>query len=580
MAVSNDNKFLSLTGLNKLWEKINNKFATKAVATTSADGLMSKTDKSNLNTLVNLKPAEAGAQVNKIEGVAIAGVGETSGTPTEMSNKIAVIRVTTDINTVTDAGDPLAIAGAKAVKDYVDDKVNNKNVTASGDEYVSATATGNKVTVSATTSLKSAINNANSAVQGATGDTYITATKSASNIITLSTNVGTSGSVLTTASTVDSKINAAVDNVTNAWKAGATATYTAAKEYTDNKLTSYGLTKALGTAAFTNSTAYATAAQGSKADTAVQTVSEGTYINVGVSGTTRTISAKTQNVSSASTSAKGLAEAYDVKTYVDTKIQDVTSLVTAATQFLGVSTTAITDGATAPTTVNGKTVGAGDIAMYGTSEFIWDGTKWVLLGDTTAEAAAIEELNRDLDALTTRVGTAESDINTLETKVSNLENGTNTVKTFAGKVGAITIDSATTTEGDVKFTMDGNTLTGAVNGWSDVSAKAKSAVQTVSGSDTITVTSSGTTRTISAVVNSVASATSTSKGLAKAYDVKDYVDTKLTDRINALDGTSSTADTPAPITSVATQVTQTNGVVSVVYTTFTAISDAEIEALV
>ena len=78
MAISNDNKFLSLTGLNLLWEKINNKFATKAVATTSADGLMSKTDKANLDELVNLKPAEKGAQVNVIEGVAIAAVGVKS----------------------------------------------------------------------------------------------------------------------------------------------------------------------------------------------------------------------------------------------------------------------------------------------------------------------------------------------------------------------------------------------------------------------------------------------------------------------------------------------------------------------
>ena len=66
MATDN-NKFLSLAGLSILWNQINNKFATKATATTAADGLMSKTDKAALDELVNLKPAEAGAQVNKVE---------------------------------------------------------------------------------------------------------------------------------------------------------------------------------------------------------------------------------------------------------------------------------------------------------------------------------------------------------------------------------------------------------------------------------------------------------------------------------------------------------------------------------
>lgn len=80
----------------------------------------------------------------------------------------------------------------------------------------------------------------------------------------------------------------------------------------------------LGSAAYTASTAYATSAQGGKADTAVQTVraaNTGTYISVAAakSGTTinLTPSVTVQAVSSASSSAKGLAEASDVKSYVD-----------------------------------------------------------------------------------------------------------------------------------------------------------------------------------------------------------------------------------------------------------------------
>lgn len=79
----------------------------------------------------------------------------------------------------------------------------------------------------------------------------------------------------------------------------------------------------LGSAAYTSSTAYATSAQGGKADTAVQTVraaNTGTYISVAAakSGTTinLTPSLTVKDIATASSSAKGLAEASDVKTYV------------------------------------------------------------------------------------------------------------------------------------------------------------------------------------------------------------------------------------------------------------------------
>lgn len=71
---------------------------------------------------------------------------------------------------------------------------------------------------------------------------------------------------------------------------------------------------------------YATALQGGKADTALQSITKGTdsssYVTTMVgakSGTTQSISTKVtvQAISSASSTAKGLAEASDVKTYVD-----------------------------------------------------------------------------------------------------------------------------------------------------------------------------------------------------------------------------------------------------------------------
>ena len=71
---------------------------------------------------------------------------------------------------------------------------------------------------------------------------------------------------------------------------------------------------------------YATAVQGGKADTALQSITKGTddgsYVTITVgakSGNTQSIATKVtvQAISTASSNAKGLAEASDVKTYVD-----------------------------------------------------------------------------------------------------------------------------------------------------------------------------------------------------------------------------------------------------------------------
>lgn len=83
----------------------------------------------------------------------------------------------------------------------------------------------------------------------------------------------------------------------------------------------------LGSAAYTESSAYATAAQGTAANSAVQNVraaNTGTYISVAAAKTDTTInltpSVTVQAVSTATTTAKGLAEASDVKNYVDEQL--------------------------------------------------------------------------------------------------------------------------------------------------------------------------------------------------------------------------------------------------------------------
>lgn len=72
---------------------------------------------------------------------------------------------------------------------------------------------------------------------------------------------------------------------------------------------------------------------------------------------------------------------YDI---VDAGARTLISALESYTEYLGVTTTALTDGATTnPITVGGESVTAkkGNIANYGSKEFIFNGTTWQEFGD-------------------------------------------------------------------------------------------------------------------------------------------------------------------------------------------------------
>lgn len=119
----------------------------------------------------------------------------------------------------------------------------------------------------------------------------------------------------------------------------------------------------------------------------------------------------------------------------------------------------------------------------------------------------------------------------------------NRVTSFSGQTGAITVDTTNVTNGQVKFSMSGKQLKGTVNGlksaaYTESSAyakavqgsKADSAIQAVNGTVAtyITTSKSGTTVTVTSMLQSVASASSSAKGLAEASDVKAYADSLMT----------------------------------------------------
>ena len=117
------------------------------------------------------------------------------------------------------------------------------------------------------------------------------------------------------------------------------------------------------------------------------------------------------------------------------------------------------------------------------------------------------------------------------------------VISFSGQTGAITVDTTNVTNGQVKFSMSGKQLKGTVNGLKSAAytesstyakaaqgAKADSAIQAVNGTAAtyIATSKSGTTVTVTSMLQPVASASSSAKGLAEASDVKAYADSLMT----------------------------------------------------
>lgn len=65
-------------------------------------------------------------------------------------------------------------------------------------------------------------------------------------------------------------------------------------------------------------------------------------------------------------------------------IEDIKSAISGGIVFIGETTTALTDGATTnPITINGASVTAiqGNLTVYSSKEFLFDGTKWIEMGD-------------------------------------------------------------------------------------------------------------------------------------------------------------------------------------------------------
>jgi hypothetical protein len=151
------------------------------------------------------------------------------------------------------------------------------------------------------------------------------------------------------------------------------------------------------------------------------------------------------------------------------------------TVFLGVTTTALTDGATTnPVTIAGESVTAktGDIVTYGSQEFIFNGTKWQAFGDLSAlgELAFVDSASGSF----TPAGTVSK-------------------PTFTGSSSSVTITAADNTNGNYqpKGTVSKPTFTGA--------AMTSTGTYTPSGS--VSLTNTNQTATVSKAASGTATYT-------------------------------------------------------------------------
>lgn len=227
------------------------------------------------------------------------------------------------------------------------------------------------------------------------------------------------------------------------------------------------------------------------AESAVRSVAEGStngYIAVNTGGTVTGVKVKGINTAAykeenyfvpATTYNDGINKAYAGVTANAGEIENIKKSIAGGTHFIGISTTAITNGGTEKPTIGGsqKTVANGDIVIYGNKEFIWNGSAWAELGDTTAESERISVLETwkttaeaTISSNSAGVTANAGEIATIKNTITNLSKAV--VTSFGGKTGAITVDTTAssitngTTAGNgkatVDFAMSGSNLTAEV----------------------------------------------------------------------------------------------------------------------
>lgn len=273
-----------------------------------------------------------------------------------------------------------------------------------------------------------------------------------------------------------------------------------------------------------------------KVSVAVDTNSD-PYLEVTKSNRKFTVKAKLGNIQNATEESTGLADAYDVKDYVDSSIRAVENNLTGALHYLGVSTTDPTTTITiGGQVIESSTLKKGDVVSYHNKEYVneQDGRNALrelgdegsyavkgsikdadIASDAAIDQSKISGLVGELRDLREHLGMAKTTINTKET-------GHVRVALESSNPNVYTIS-----ENDIASASDLSTLNtkhDELSGRVDlVELELADAIEAVNGDgDYITTTRSGKTVTINPQVTTDIN-TQAGKYLVDADTVKNYV---------------------------------------------------------
>lgn len=351
-SAANGNEFLSVsaTGL-----KVSG--VSSAIATAKSEVIGASGDASSANTIYGAKAYADEKLANATANLEVTASGDTYVSASQDTNDNKKINVAATASTIVSLGlADSALQGVDSTQQGTNVKVtlgtSGKNVTVAVDETALTTALAGKVDKVEGSSLMTAEEHSKLAAIEASADV---------NVIEVVKVNGTALSVSSADKSVDIDLTGKADKV-----ASATSGNFAGLDANGN-LTDSG----------SKAADFATAAQGTKADTAIQGVTGETAITGGESSyvavttsedasheVTLASSVKVQAVSTASASAQGLAEASDVKSYVDGQLAAGNITIAANTETVtGTPASAGTMVVNSVTTQNGSVTGVGSVEV-------------------------------------------------------------------------------------------------------------------------------------------------------------------------------------------------------------------------
>ena len=258
---------------------------------------------------------------------------------------------------------------------------------------------------------------------------------------------------------------------------------------------------------------------------------------------------------------------YDI---VDAGARELISALSGSTAFLGLTTTALTDGATTnPITVNGSSVTAttGNIVVYESAEFIWDGAKWVEFGDLSSLG---DLAYKDTASVSFSGGTTDKCLGSDATFTTSVTPTTTNIKATASGtvVGASSTDKCLGS--DATFTTSVTPTTSKLVTTSVPNVTAAGSASTWSftmgtGTDSETLIISGANSTVPTLGTAITAATgslaSDGGGASVATGITSATTTTNSkDEVTAITGVSVTTQ---PTIALATGATAGTGVISV-----------------